>query len=137
MKRPKTAKGMKPTAKPLKLTKRRAGQPTLYRPEYCEKLVQHSRKLGGTFIAFANKLDVTVDCLHDWARAHKEFFLAKKKAKQIQEEVMTNLGLQGIGNKIPYFGHSTYIFMMKAKHGWREDGPMDEQEDNDLEFDLD
>ncbi len=49
---------------------------------------------------------------------------------------MLELGMKGIQNKIQYFGHSTFIFMMKARYGWREEGPKDQDDDDELELDL-
>jgi len=92
--------------------------------------------MNGTFTAFACHLGVAVDTLNEWARVHKDFSVAKKIAKQNQEKVWFELGTKGVQNKIPFFGHSTYIFMSKAKFGWNEQGPDEQEDDTDLEFDL-
>ncbi len=44
------------------------------------------------------------------------------------------IGLNNLENS-RNFSSATWIFMMKARHGWREEAPA-EDEDNDLEFEF-
>lgn len=69
----------------------------------------------------------------EWARVHPEFSYAKKVAKHVNESAMMQIGVDGMRGKIAYGWQSAYIFTMKARHNWREDGHED-QEDVDLEF---
>ena len=57
-----------------------AGQPTKYKPEYCEELINHM-KLGLSFESFAGKIGVCRDTLYAWRDAHSEFSDAIKKGK--------------------------------------------------------
>lgn len=52
------------------------GQPTKYKPEYCEQLVDYMAK-GLPFRAFAGRIGVSRKTLHEWTNAHPEFAEAK------------------------------------------------------------
>lgn len=54
-----------------------AGRPTLYKPEFCEKLVKHMSK-GYSFESFAADCGVCFDTVHEWVKVHPEFSEAKK-----------------------------------------------------------
>lgn len=71
----------------------------------------------------------------EWARVHPEFSYAKKVAKRINENAMFQIGIDGMRGKIAYGWQSAWIFGMKARHNWREDGNED-QEDVDLEIEA-
>lgn len=56
--------------------KRSAGQPTKYKPEYCEMLIEHMSK-GKPFQTFAAKIKVKRSTLYNWASEIPEFAEAK------------------------------------------------------------
>ncbi len=58
--------------------KRKEGRPTLYRPEYCDRLILHCKK-GLSYEAFAGVVDVCVDTLYEWEKVHPKFSEAKKR----------------------------------------------------------
>ena len=69
------ADGEKSLVKP----KRKVGQPTKYRPEHCdaaEKVIAE----GGTRYHAAALLNVSLQTILDWERAHPEFHAAVQRA---------------------------------------------------------
>lgn len=120
----------------------RRGQPTKYRPEYCERVVKYFQdakpwrenevvteyKNGNTvtktervanpppFLSrFAREeLNVHRDTLYEWAEKHENFSDALKKCGLIVEEFLIENGL--IGSYNPAF----CIFTAKNLIGWRD-----------------
>lgn len=129
------AKKSKSKAKPAPSEpKRSRGAPTKYDPKYCDAIIKHAAKWCGTIQSFAISIEVHTDTLLEWAKVHKEFSVAMRRAKQIQEEVMVKAGLGGVKNSRG-FGNQTWAFIMKARFGWREDAPQD-QDENEVAFEL-
>lgn len=58
--------------------KARVGRPTLYKPEYCQMLIEHMAR-GGSFEGFAGTIRVSSEVLYDWIERHSEFLQAKKE----------------------------------------------------------
>lgn len=56
------------------------GNPTKYRPEHCQALVDHCES-GGSFEAFAKKINVSVGSLYNWLAEHPEFLEARSVAQ--------------------------------------------------------
>lgn len=97
-------------------------------------IIDYAKKPEGSFAAFSAKIMVTPDTLNEWARVHKEFSVAKAMAKKLNEKAMVDIGLRGAQGQLPMGAwQNAWSFMMKARHGWREEGP-DGQDDADLEF---
>lgn len=105
------------------------GRPTLYRPEYCQQLVdffsvepyrfnENSKKLEATktpwFIEFALKIGVTTETLHEWTLRHPEFSYAYKKANALQARHIAE------NAKLGHFEQPMSIFMLKNLCGWRD-----------------
>jgi len=110
----------------------RAGAPSKYKPEYGPMLVDGARK-GQTISMFCDSIDIHKDTLYEWVKVHKEFSDHWKRARQANEAWFEKLGLQGMAGKLKGFSAATFIFWMKAKHGWRDDQVVFEEE-SDLEF---
>lgn len=92
-------------------------------------LIDFARTPEGSFNAFAAKLLVARETLDEWARKHPEFSDAKKVAKRLNEMAMVDIGLGGMkGFNGQGSWQSAWIFAMKARHGWREEGGEDEEE---------
>lgn len=114
------------------------GRPTLYRPEYCQDIVEffHDRLVAyenrpealqdpdrsghrphiwfPTFARYAVKLGVCEDTLKEWAKVHPEFSAAKKEAKAIQHSILVQCGMEG------EFENSVAIFTMKNIMKWTD-----------------
>ncbi len=71
--------------------KRGRGQPTKYRPEYCDKLIDHMKEGGkfGTFCAVIGVADTTVD---KWVHDYEEFSATKREAVKLAELWWERLG---------------------------------------------
>ena len=72
-----------------------AGQPTKYRPEYCEEVINLG-KLGKSPAQIASNLGVARPTLYAWADAHPEFMTALTRAKTEEQrwwEDQAQLGL--------------------------------------------
>jgi hypothetical protein len=128
-----------------KTVKKRApnkgGQPTKYRPEYCQQLIDYfsidptkitedetiSSVDGDKLIArrmpqrmpwlegFARKIGVHRNTLRDWCDLHPEFAEAYETAKDLQREFIVDVALSGAAP--PSFA----IFTMKNVCGWRDE----------------
>lgn len=123
----------------------RPGQPTLYKEEYAQRLIDYfseppykmiTKKIvtkQGDVIeveqpeatdfkslaAFANRLGVHRETLLNWTKDHPEFFDAYKRAKEYQEEFLTINGNKGLIN--PAFG----IFTAKNVIDYRDKRDID------------
>ena len=114
-----------------------SGRPTLYRPEYCEQIIDFFRSHpltkpiddGGdslkrsvqavcgtvpTFQRFADSIDVDITTLTEWRRRHLAFSIAYARAKTIQEDFFTQGLSQGIMNP------TGAIFVAKNILGWKD-----------------
>lgn len=127
-------KAEKKATKPKPEQKRGKGQPTLYRFEYCEKLISHM-KSGMSFPSYAAEIDVNPDTLYEWAKVHPDFSEAKKKGEAHSLAYMERVGLLGMTGKMPGFNFSAWIASMNNKHrsfGWRRgDAPVSAPGDSD------
>jgi hypothetical protein len=101
------------------------GQPTKYRPEYCEQIIEYFtvqpqqtvyKKTyyadGGlkseepvvlpeqlpTFQKFADTIGVVVSTLWEWEKEHIEFSKAYARAKQLQEHIWLVNGMSNLYN---------------------------------------
>jgi hypothetical protein len=107
-----------PKKKPEDLLK--TGRPTLYRPEYCDQVVEWMAK-GFTATAAAGKMGFYYDLFNDWAKKHPEFAQALKEGRaeriaKLEEELMS-LGGSKDGPMV-----TARIFALKCAQSeeWRE-----------------
>ena len=117
------------------------GQPTKYKPEYCQKLIDYfsieplevirEQEITGTeggkyvsrrlpqrfpwFEGFARKIGVHRNTLKNWCNEHPEFAEAYETAKDLQREFLVDIGLSGATSA------SFAIFTMKNVCGWRDE----------------
>lgn len=135
-------KPKKPPVKPSKqLEQPEPGQPTKYKPEYCQQLIDYfsieplkivaEQKIIGTeggkyvsrrlpqrfpwFEGFARKIGVHRNTLKNWCAEHPEFAEAYDTAKDLQREFIVDVALSGAAP--PSFA----IFTMKNVCGWRDE----------------
>ena len=57
------------------------GRPTLYRPEYCDQVVEAAATEGLSLEAFAGMIGVCSSTVYDWIKAHRDFSEACACAK--------------------------------------------------------
>ncbi len=105
-----------------------AGQPTKYRKEYCQEVIDFMAK-GYSFEAFAGHITVNVDTLHEWAKVHKEFSDAKRTAYEKSRLFWETMGIEGLHNTTWHEGKSggskstnsaIWVFNMKNRFRWRD-----------------
>lgn len=101
-----------------------SGRPTDYDPKYCEEIIEHfdiepnkmsfrtiTKKDGTTieepveipanlptFASFARKIGIHRETLLNWCEVHKEFFDAYKRAKEMQDDILTTNALKSLYN---------------------------------------
>lgn len=116
--------------------KRPIGRPSKYKPEYCEKLIEHMAS-GLSFESFAGVIEVNVDTLHEWAKVHEEFSDSKRLAFAKNMAFWEKLGIEHIINKSDSeslgdgvsssksrsLNASVWIFNMKNRFKWRDRQP--------------
>jgi hypothetical protein len=97
------------------------GQPTKYRPEYCQELIDYMSE-GKSFEAFAGRVSVARCTLYEWVKVYPEFKEAKDIAFSKCLEKWEEIGADGMyrGGKDNPFQASIWIFQMKNRFGWRD-----------------
>lgn len=78
-----------------------AGQPTLYREEYCEDLVYHMTK-GYSFESFAAVVPCHRDTLYEWVKVHPKFSDAKQQGMEQARLFWEKVGIEGLFNTSEY-----------------------------------
>ncbi len=115
--------------------KRRRGQPTKYKKEYCEVLIKHLSS-GLDLQACAGEMDINQDTLFEWFKQHKEFSEAKKRGLAKAAAMYQKLGMNAMVGGIKNFQNPIWIFTMKNRFGWRDKVEMVDETDYDG-FELD
>lgn len=115
--------------------KRKQGQPTKYKEEYCDQLIDHMSE-GFSFESFGGIISVSRDTLYEWAKVQPAFSDAKKIGLSQHRLYWERQMKEGMWNTPKLFFNTTaWIFMMKNCHGWR-DNPEAPLDDEDLQFTL-
>lgn len=94
-------------------------RPTDYRPEYCDQVIAWGEE-GKSVTWMAAKLDVSRECVYEWARVHPEFSDALTRARAKAQAMWEDMGQDGI--KSPMFNGSVWAKSMAARfpEDWRE-----------------
>lgn len=95
------------------------GRPPDYRPEYCEKLIEHMAS-GFSFETFAAKLDTHRAVLYQWEHEHQDFADAKRKGLDKLQEYFESAGNAGMVGQIRNFHDAIWIFQMKNRFRWTD-----------------
>lgn len=95
------------------------GRPTLYKPEYCQMLIDHMTE-GYSFESFGGLITTTRDNLYHWCTIHEAFSYAKKigRLRQLQHDEKT-LDMMSKG-MIQGGSAAALIFKMKNCHKWTD-----------------
>lgn len=104
------------------------GQPTKYKPEYCELLAEHL-KSGLSMDCFGGVLHVSRDTIYEWLKVHPEFSDTKSRFEDAGRLLWEKIGFQGATGKIKNFNVVAWIFIMKNRFKWRDKQP-EEVNDN-------
>ena len=89
------------------------GRPTLYRPEYCERVIELGRK-GKSPAQIAADLDVARATLVLWAEAHPEFMAAFTRARDLAQAWFEDKGQEGMF--IPGFNASLWSKQVSSRY---------------------
>lgn len=104
-------------------------RPELYKPEYCDKLMEYIQTTGReqtklpSIEGFARFLGVWRSTLYDWENKHEEFKNTLDELRAYQKEQLMDDGLYG-GKEV---NATMAIFLLKANHGLKEN---DDKKDN-------
>ncbi len=108
-----------------------AGQPTKYKPEYCDALIVHLTG-GLSFESYAGVIGVSRDSLYEWAKRHRAFSDAKKIGEMrglLWWETISKAAMLGkpvkdrnTGEMYEFknFNTTVWVFCMKNRFGWRD-----------------
>ena len=92
-----------------------AGQPTKYKEEYCDKMVEYfTNEEQPFFEEFANSIGVHSDSLRAWRDTYEQFSASYKRCRDLQSY---KLQKQGLNNDV---NSTMAIFLLKASHGMKE-----------------
>ena len=98
-----------------------AGQPTKYKPEYCQKLIDHMAT-GLSYETFGAVIDVATSTIYLWEDEHPEFSEAKKiafnKCRIWWESHATDYLVNSPNGKS--LNASIWIFNMKNRFKWTD-----------------
>ena len=72
-----------------------AGQPTKYKPEYCERVVDLGKE-GKSRVQIAVTLEESRSVLDVWAEAHPKFLEALTRAKDCEQAVFEEKGFEAL-----------------------------------------
>lgn len=99
--------------------RRDMARPTDYRPEYCDQVIAWGEE-GKSYTWMAAALDVSRECIYEWARVHPEFSDALTRARAKAQALWEDMGQTGINS--PMFNGSVWAKSMAARFpdDWRE-----------------
>lgn len=95
------------------------GQPTKYKEEYCEMLVNHMAQ-GYSFESFGADINVSFRTLYNWADNYPQFLQAKELGLTKCRKFWEKLGIAGTAGQIPGFQSGTWMFNMKNRFGFQD-----------------
>lgn len=104
--------------------KGKGGRPTLYKPEYCEKVIKWGKD-GKSRTWIASEIDVTRETLNEWAKAHAEFSDALSRAKAHEQRWWEDAGQDGMTSD--KFNSSAWSKSMAARFPaeWRDNSKIE------------
>ncbi len=95
------------------------GQPTKYKPEFCEMLILHMSQ-GLSFESFAADANVARATLYNWQDENPDFLDAHKTGEAKRMKFYESVGVSGMSGHLPGFSASTWIFSMKNVAKWTD-----------------
>ncbi len=100
--------------------KRRPGQPTRYRKNYCQLLIEHMSQ-GLSFDTFGGVVDVARDTIYEWVKVHPEFSDAKKLGTSKRNLLVERAYVQSTLNPTKHkFNTPQMIYWTKNTLGWSD-----------------
>lgn len=102
------------------------GQPTKFRPEYCQKLKDFMSK-GYSFLAFAAEVGVNQDTLYQWQKDQPSFSEAVKEANELSRRALETIMIGNATGKLKGNAAAS-IFLLKNRFPkqWRDRQEIDQ-----------
>jgi hypothetical protein len=94
-----------------------AGRPTLYKEEYCEKVIE-LLKQGAAMEEIALEIEVNVDTLYEWMKVHPIFSDSIKEGRGYSKGWWLKKGRVNIDNKD--FNSTLWYMNMKNRFHWSD-----------------
>lgn len=100
---------------------KKAGRPTKYKKEYCQKLINHMAQ-GLSFESFAGLVDVDRSTIYYWEENYKEFYHAKKKGMEKCRLFWEKMGIGLSAGKLKNGQAGVWVYNMKCRFPkqWRD-----------------
>lgn len=98
--------------------KTKTGRPTLYKPEFCQMLIDHMAQ-GKSMKSFGPKIGVIEDTLYRWVKEIPQFSESYKIALSHNYSYWEDVGINQAEGKISGSA-AAYIFNMKNRFGWTD-----------------
>lgn len=96
------------------------GRPPEYRPEYCQKLIDHM-STGMSYETFAATINTSRATLYNWEKQYPDFLDAKKEAFERGQEFWEKQGIAGLWeSKDGKMNSAMWIFNMKNRFKWKD-----------------
>jgi transposase len=104
-----------------KPAKHPGGRPTVYKPEYCQKVIDFMSQ-GYSLEAFAGSIGHHKQTVYEWRNKHPEFGDAIMRAFESCRLYWEKIGMQGVysNDENAKFNATAWIFNMKNRFGWRD-----------------
>lgn len=74
------------------------GRPSLYKPEYCETVIQLGKE-GKSLAQMCSHFEISRQTIDNWAADHPEFLEALTRAKTEMQAVLEALAFDGLKNR--------------------------------------
>lgn len=113
------------------------GRPTKYKPDFHPlEVVRLSKELGKSKAQICAEFDISKECMAEWARVHKDFSEALKRAEAHREDWWTKFGMQ-LASGSRRGNPTTYIWMSKNIVGWKDKVEVTDYSDTEVVFGID
>lgn len=91
------------------------GRPTKYKPEYCQRLIEHCKQ-GLSRRALCAELEISANTFYTWVKEHKDFQDAYEAGEAIASDFYEKAMLSGGMGKIKGFNVMALTFLMKNRY---------------------
>lgn len=99
---------------------RKAGQPTKYKPEYCQLVIDHMSR-GLSFESFAGVVGTCKQTIYSWMAKYPEFLDARNQADAKCRLFWEKCGIKGLFlGQQDKFNATVWVFNMKNRFHWRD-----------------
>src|SRR5689334_3851749 len=95
----------------------RPGKPTLYKEEYCEKVIELLKE-GASIEEIGLELNCGYSTVYQWMKDHKEFSEAIKKGREFSHAWWLKEGRKALRDKD--FSYTGWCMNMKNRFGWTD-----------------